>query len=68
MILAGGGGAQNLPRGARFSGFRCDWKRRWRGQRGFLSHRVEDQSVWIQLVVGGSAPASAAMRRPALML
>ena len=35
MILVGGGGAKNLPRGARFSGFRCDWKRRWRGQRGF---------------------------------
>lgn len=35
MILAGGGGAQELPRGARFSGFWCDWKRRWRGQRGF---------------------------------
>ena len=67
MILVGGGGAQNLPRAARFSGFRCDWKRRWRGQR-FLSHRVEGQSLWIQLVVGGSAPASAAMRRRALML
>ena len=67
MILVGGGGAQNLARAARLRisvRLEAEVARPAR----FLSHRVEGQSLWIQLVVGGSAPASAAMRRRALML